>query len=346
MKRILAVLLTASLLAVSLAGCGLVREHGDVKVISVVAKGDDTAFWRAVLAGAEDAAIEYGYAITFRGTETMGQEAMPEQQRIMQLALDNEAVGVVIAAVGEGFADQLQQLHSRGIPVIEFDSGVWATDIYALKKNKCNPVVASVYTKNEEAARMSAEHLYNAVWSDIADSVGSYVVGVIQHDLSPSGYERSNGFAERFLDLVEMNPETRGKCAVHRQIRSSSARGNYQKALDHLVEEGVDAIFMTSGDVVEQVAESIAKNREKYSEIVFTGFDAGDRQLNWMRSTEKPVLIGSVTQDAYMIGYKAVTQCVNALEARGVTAFVEIPGIWYDRSSLEERMQQGYLEEG
>ena len=350
MKRKLAAILVAATLAAGLTGCGVVEDHDNLKVISVVSKGDDTAFWRAVMAGAEDAAIENGYVITFRGTDTMGQEGMPEQQRIMQLALDNDAVGIVVASVGEGLVEELAEADRRNIPVIQFDSGVWPSDLATLKRNKCNPVVASVYTKNREAAHMSAEHLFDHVWWDIAavkdPYKDPYVVGVIQHDLSVSGVERAEGFVERFTELAEMNPETRGKYKILLQVRSSSARNNYAKALGHLYEEGVDAVFMTSGDVVEQVSEEISKTGSRYENVVFTGFDAGDRQLNWMRSMEMPVLIGSVTQDAYQLGYNAVLQCVNGMEARGVTAFVEIPGIWYNRFNLEELMEQNLIEEG
>ena len=350
MKRILSAILTALLLAAAMTGCGVVLEHDDLKVISVISKGDDTAFWRAVMAGAEDAAIENGYVITFRGTDTMGQEAIPEQQRLVQLALDNDACGIVVAAVGEGLVDLMEEVDKRDIPVIQFDSGLWPSDLATLKRKKCSPVVASVYTKNEEAAHMSAEHLFDHVWRDISRVKDSYhdpyVVGIIQHDLSPSGMDRTKGFIDRFTELAEMNPETRGKYKIISQVRSSSARDNYAKALGHLYDQGVDAVFMTSGDVVEQVAEEIQKTGDQYDEVVFTGFDAGDRQLNWLRSEEKPVLIGSVTQDAYQLGYNAVIQCVNGLEARGVTAFVEIPGIWYNRFNLEDMMEANLIEEG
>ena len=143
-----------------------------------------------------------------------------------------------------------------------------------------------------------------------------------------------------------MNPETRGKYKFDIQVRSSAARSNYVHALRHLQEAGADAVFMTSGDVVDQVAEEITKNRTPYEQMIFTGFDAGDRQMNWMRSDLKPILIGSVTQDAYALGYHAILQCINGLEARGVTAFVEIPGIWYNRYNLEQMMEIGLIEEG
>ena len=350
MKRIWAAILAFAVLSGLLTGCGRVRPSEDNKVIAVVAKGDETAFWRAVLIGAEDAALENGYYITFRGTQDMGQESIREQQEILQIAMDNEVVGVVVASVGEGLVQQLEALQERKIPVVQFDSGIWPSDYAAIKEDKKNPVIASVYTKDQQAACLNAEHLFDNVWWKIAGVKDPYndpfIVGVIQHDLSPSGCARTAAFQKRFEELAEMNPETRGKYRFDIQVRSSAARSNYVHALRHLQEDGADAVFMTSGDVVDQVAEEIIKNRSPYEHMIFTGFDAGDRQMDWMRSDLKPILIGSVTQDAYALGYHAVLQCINGLEARGVTAFVEIPGIWYNRYNLEQMMEIGLIEEG
>ena len=349
-KRILAVVLTAFLLAACVSGCGVTMKEEDIKVIAVVAKGDNSAFWRSVLEGAQDAALENGYLLTFRGPDCIGQEGMKQQQEIFQLALDNGAVGIVVASVGEGLRDQLKEAQRRHIPVIQFDSGIWASDLYALKKEKCSPVVASVYTKNREAGWLSAENLYDNVWRHIAavrdPGNNPYVVGVIQHDISSSGYERREGFIEKFTELADQNPSTRGKYEIKVLVRSGNAHNNYASALNQLYDQGLDALFMTSADVVEQVAAEIQKTGHKYDNVVFTGFDAGNVQLNWLRSNEKPILIGSVTQDAYALGYNAVLQCVNGLEARGVTAFVELPAIFYNRYNMEDLMEKGLLEEG
>ena len=45
MKKILAAVLTALMLGSLFSGCGVVTNHSDMKVIAVVAKGDDSAFW-------------------------------------------------------------------------------------------------------------------------------------------------------------------------------------------------------------------------------------------------------------------------------------------------------------
>lgn len=346
MKRLLALFMILLMMITMLPGCGVMLNDDEIKVIGVIAKGDDSAFWRAVLIGAQDAAVENGYAITFRGTENQSPQEVPVQRDLMQLALDNNVVGLVVATVGEGFTDLLTTAKERKIPVVQFDSGIWPSDLVELKKRKKNPVVASVYTKNEEAGSISAEHLYDYIWRDIAASQGQYVVGVIQHDLTQSGTFRSKGFTERFMELAESNPETRGKCTIHRKVRSARTNGRYITALQELHEENVRAVYMTSGDVVDQVVEEIRKSHGGYDDVVFTGFDAGDRQLNWLRGSETPKFIGSVTQDAYQIGYRAVEQCVHALEARGVTAFVEIPAMWYDLSNLEDMIQMNLLEEG
>ena len=98
--------------------------------------------------------------------------------------------------------------------------------------------------------------------------------------------------------------------------------------------------------MVNQVYELIEQSQGEYEHMSFVGFDGGDQQLSWIRSSSKPRLIGSVTQDAYQIGYQAVQQCVNALEARGVTAFVMLPGAWYDAENLDSMIARNLVEEG
>ena len=324
------------LLSLTLSGCVKVVENQERKIIAVAAKKDSGSFWNAVLSGAEDAASENGYGLTFRGPETDGQDGLEEQKEIIRLAMENHAVGLLVAAVGPGLADLMEDAFERNIKVIQLDSGLFDSDSYYLKKHKISPVIASVYTNNEKAAAINAEHLFSAVRQDIAGSLVPYVVGVLQHDLSPSGRDRAKGFVDAFEALAEEDPETRGKYRIEVVKCSTDRDNNYGKALEKLRKKGVRAVFLTNQEAVNQVYDQIRNCPLRYDYILFTGFDSGKKQVEWMRSTEGPKLLGSVTQDAYALGYNAALQCVNGMEARGVTAFVEIPAAWYDKENLEE----------
>ena len=346
MKKLLAFMLTVLYLALCLGGCVPIQDSSEMRVIGVVAKGEDSPFWKAVLAGAEDAATDNGYQITFRGPASEQPSEISSQREMIRLALDNDCVGLVLATIGSGFDDLLEEAYDRGIPVIQFDTGIWPVDIAALKSKRKRPFVASITTGNEKAGAVAAEHLFAEIREDIVSANGVYKLGIIQHDLSYAGEDRSKGFMEKFRELADADLSTVGKYEILRETRVGEAHHAYARAMEMLYAKGAKAVFMTNENVVNQVSELIDESQGEYDHMCFVGFDGGNRQLNWLRASSGPRLIGSVTQDAYQIGYQAVQQCVNALEARGVTAFVMLPGAWYDMENLDAMLARNMIEEG
>ena len=345
MKRIPALLLLLTLLAESLTGCVLVVDNTMPKVIGVVSKKDDSSFWNTVLSGAEDAALQNGYAITFRGPLEEGHDGVEEQKKIIDLALENEVCGLVVAGVGPGLEDRMEICHERNIPVIQFDSGLYPKDLAKLKKNKVNPVIASVYTDNVAAGELAAEKFFLAVRQDLVLSLIKYKLGVLQHDRTAAGEERCHGFLTRFEELAEADPETRGKYEIFVEKCVTEADNAYGKALDRLRSKGVRGVFLTNQEAVNQVYDQIQEHPNKYDFMVFAGFDAGKKQVAWMQQEEGARLLGSVIQNSYALGYNAVLQCISGLEARGVTAFVELDCEWYDLDNLQEMQDKGLVYE-
>ena len=143
-----------------LAGCAPQSIEGK-KVIAIVAKGESHAFWQSVKRGAMDAAKKHGYDITFRGPASESAKDLPSQKEMAQSAISNNCAALVIATIGEGFVDILAQAKQKGIPVVQFDSGIWANDLEALDGAGKNPIIASVATSNRLAAALAAENFYN-----------------------------------------------------------------------------------------------------------------------------------------------------------------------------------------
>ena len=148
MKKVLSLILVAVMLMVALVGCGGAGNDAGDKTIAVVAKGESHAFWQSVKAGAEAAGAKYGYKITFRGPASESAKDLPSQMEMVQTALSNNASAIVLATIGEGFVDLLTQAKDSNIPVVQFDSGIWANDVAALDAAGKNPLVAHVATSN------------------------------------------------------------------------------------------------------------------------------------------------------------------------------------------------------
>lgn len=317
------------------------------KTIAVVAKGESHAFWQAVKKGAEDAGKKYGYSITFRGPASESSSDLPSQKEMVQTALSNNVSGLVVATIGEGFADMLTQAYDKKIPVVQFDSGIWEADLKTLDSQKKNPIVSSVSTSNKKAAALDAENFFKEIKEEIAKSKDSYVIGVIQHDETQTGIDRATGFIEKFTELADADATTKGKYKIEKEVKPGDANNAYIDALNALVEKKAKAVFMSNEGVVKQVSDAIASNAGKYDGVVFCGFDAGTKQIQWMKNADaKSKLIGSVAQDSYSIGYNAVEQCVFAIEGKEVKTTVDIEGQWYDATNIDKMIQENIVYEG
>ena len=345
MKKILSFMLVAVMLMITLAGCGSSGEVAGDKTIAVVAKGESHAFWQSVKAGAEAAGAKYGYKITFRGPASESAKDLPSQMEMVQTALSNNASALVLATIGEGFVDLLTQAKDSNIPVVQFDSGIWANDVAALDAADKNPLCAHVATSNYLAAGTVAENFFAALKDEIAAS-DSYIVGVIQHDETQTGIDRAAGFIDKFIELADADASTKGKYKIEKEVKPGDADNAYKAALEALAEKGASAIFMTNEGVVKQVYDAIGAAGTKYDAIKFAGYDAGTKQIEWMKKTTGPKLVGAVAQDSFQIGYQAVEQAVFALEGKEVTEKVDISGAWWNATNVDEMIEKNLVYQG
>ena len=355
-KKVLSVLLagvmTASV-AVAFTGCNNEGTDSNVsggsgnksKTIAVIAKGESHAFWQSVKAGAEAAGKEAGYTVTFRGPASESAKDLPSQQEMVQTALSGNPAAIVLATIGEGFVGHLEQAFDKKIPVVQFDSGIWAKDVETLNNNNKNPIVSSVATSNKLAAALVAEKFFESVKADIAKA-DKYVMGIIQHDETQTGIDRANGFKDKFKELVEADASTKGKVEFAHETKPGDANNAYKEALEALYEKKANAIYMCNEGVVKQVSDAIAAAGTKYDKIKFCGFDAGTKQIEWMKKTSGAKLVGSVAQDSYQIGYEAVKQAIAAAEGKTVEKEVAISGAWWDAANVDEMIKKNLVYQG
>ncbi len=164
-RRLVAVLVVIGMLSTMLVGCSSSEgtnestetkaeepgsqaeaETEDDKYIAMIALGFSHQYWQAVKQGAEEAADELGYRITFEGPE---QETMVDKQvDMLKTAIQNNPDAICMAAIDtESVAGILQEEKAKGIPVIGFDSGVGEAESDA----KCS-------TDSMAAGALAAEH--------------------------------------------------------------------------------------------------------------------------------------------------------------------------------------------
>ena len=341
MKKFIALLL-ALVMVLALAACAPADSEGTQGAqggeavgkgtIAVIAKGETHAFWQAVKAGAVDAGKAAGYEVTFRGPTAESEEYVNQQREMVQAALNNpDTKAIVLATIGLGFADELTSAFDKKLPVVEFDSGLYSggADITEGK----DPTIGGVATDNKAAAAVVAENFYKYL-KDNNLAVDGYKVGIIQHDSTSTGIDRAAGFKEKMEELAKADNIT---LDINLQVKANNA-GEYKLGLTALKEFGAQSIFMTNEGVVNEVFPEISDNAAEYKDILFCGFDAGTNQYNWMKDAGATyaLLVGSVAQDSYNIGYKAVEMAIQKLDGKEVSD-VGIAGVWYTAENIDEQ---------
>lgn len=328
MKKLIALLLVL-VLAVSLVACA---NTGSGKgTIAVIAKGETHAFWQAVKAGAVDAGKAAGYEVTFQGPTSESESEVPNQRNMVQAALANKSTkAIVLATIGLGFSDELVAAYDKGLPVVEFDSGLYNNNADVTSGK--DPVIGSVATDNRKAGAVVAENFYAYLKAQNV-LVNGYKVGVIQHDATSTGIDRAEGFIEKINELAAADSIT---LEINRQEKQNNA-GEYKLGLTALTEWGAQAIFMTNEGVVNEVFPEVKDNAAPYKEILFCGFDAGTNQYDWIKDAGAScaLLVGSVAQDSYSIGAEAVKLAIAKLEGKEVKD-VGIGGQWYNKDNIDE----------
>lgn len=348
-KRVMCIVFAMAMvcaLVIGMVGCD------NSPVIAVVAKGETHAFWQSVKSGAEAAGAKYGYKITFKGPTEESEKYVPEQREFVTQALNNaNTKALVLATIGTGFVDELVSAYDKGIPIVEFDSGLYnnGADVTAGK----DPRVSAVASDNRAAAGVAAQKFYENQKTQIeaATTADPYVVCIIQHDASQTGIDRANGFKEKIDELAAAQIKA-GAFESYIDERTNDGK-QYKAALQAaLTREAnlgtADAVFMCNEGVVNECYPEVTDNLAKYADIIFCGFDAGDSQIDWIKGKVAGAgkLIGSVAQDSYQIGYQAVEQAAFAAEKKTVTKKIGIPGTWYDSTNIDEMIEKNIVYKG
>ena len=332
MKKLIAMLLVLVMIC-GLVACGT-PDSGE-KTIAVIAKGETHAFWQAVKAGAVKAGEEAGYKVTFQGPTSESESEVPNQRNMVQTALNDKSVkAIVLATIGTGFVDELVTAFNNKIPVVEFDSGLYAggADITPDK----DPTIGLVATDNRKAGALVAENFYAYLKAQNVLANG-YKIGIIQHDSTSTGIDRAEGFVEKINELAAADSIT---LDIQLEKKQNNA-GEYKLALSSLKEWGAQSIYMTNEGVVNEVYPEVKDQVDAYKNILFCGFDCGTNQYNWIKDggATCALLVGSVAQDSYTIGYESVKMAIAKLEGKEVKD-VGIGGQWYNADNIDALKDQ------
>jgi len=322
--------------------------------IPVISKGLQHQFWQTVKSGSEDAAKKYGVSITFEGPAS--EADIQDQVKMLQNALAKDPAAIALAALDtNAVRDQLQEALRRKIPIIGFDSGV------------PNPPKGSIYatasTDNYAAAGLAADKMFAVLKDKIAAATAANPVTIVVMNQDASGeslLSRGKGFRDRLVKLITQagrpagdirvigNPAyiaadspTGGKAVTIDMVvpaspRTQDATAAANAVFNRVKSDNIIGMFCSNeGTVVGVLAATNdgAALATTYKGLVVVGYDAGAAQKNAVR---KKLFLGSITQDPYQIGYKAVELAYKAAKGEAV-ADLDTGAKFYDSTNMDQK---------
>lgn len=175
-----------SLLALLALAAGVIGGRGpsganakDKRLIAVITKSTESAFWKSVFAGAGAAGTEYNITLTFQGPPM--EEDYEAQNQMIRQAVEDGADAIVFSAVDyNANADAITQAAQSGVRVVVIDSDVNSPQV------SCR-----IGTDNYAAGRMAGEAALRCGGEKLH-------IGIVNYDVnSANGQQREKGFRER-----------------------------------------------------------------------------------------------------------------------------------------------------
>ena len=268
-KRVLATLMSVSLVAALLVGCGdsgstpasssndssanatatsgdtssadtattdtattdTATTGGDYK-FEIIVKSYQSSYWQAAVTGVNQKAEELGVTVNCTGPNA--ESDIADQVNMLNNAINSAPNGIGLAACDqEACLDALQTAMDKGIPVVCFVSGIPSAP--------AGSVYATIATDNYAAGATAAENLYPALKDKIANASAPVRIGEVnQEATSESITSRGLGFIDKFIELATADGKTVAVIGNEYYVNNCKDKGDEASA-DVIIEVAVPA---------------------------------------------------------------------------------------------------------
>ncbi|MBI5708073.1 MAG: substrate-binding domain-containing protein [Armatimonadetes bacterium] len=270
--------------------------------IAVIPKGTTHEFWKAIHAGAEDAAKELGVEIIWKGP--VKEDDKDGQIKVVESFIDEKVSGIVLAPLDDtALRAPVDAAADAGIPVVIIDSDV-KTDKYA----------SFVATDNKKGGQMGGEHL-----AQLLGGKGKVVMLRYQTG-SASTMNREAGFLEAMKaspGITVASEEQQGGATTESAMAASeNLIGRFKKPDGSL---SIDGIFCPNESTTFGMLRAL-QDAGLAGKVKFVGFDSSAKLVDGMKGGQ---VMGLVLQNPYKMGYEGVKTIVAAIKGEKVEKRVD-----------------------
>ena len=348
--------------AVLVLSCTFVsKTNADEIYIPIVSKGDQNDFWQQVKLGANDAAKKYNVKTTFEGPAS--ESDVSAQVEMLNNAMVKQPAAIVLAAIDTtSVFDQLEQCRDNKIPVVGFDSGV--------PNAPKGAILANASTNNYNAAGIAANKIFEVIKDKISAATSEKPVTIVVMNSDASGeslLSRGKGFRDTMVDLIinktklsakdikvtgnsayiaKKSPQSGDKVIIDMVVPAScsatDATASAIAVLNSVEDKNIISMFCSNEATVKGLLAATTDGEDlayKYKDLLVLGFDAGAGQKNAVR---KGYFYGSITQDPYSIGYKAIELAYKAVSGEKISD-VDTGAKFYDSKNMDNADIKGLL---
>jgi len=308
----------AALVGIVLSGCSKDDSSGggattspaattapaDKPQIAVIAKSTTNAYWKAVKAGADEAAAEANVDIIWTGPDSETNHT--QQANMVDNMVTRGVNGIVLAPTNvDALVRPVEEAVAKGIPVILIDSTV--------KSAKPLSVIA---TDNYAAGQQAAEALIKAMGTN--RKYGGKVIMLRFLEGSGSTEAREKGFADRIVREPGLS------MATSMYTRGGGSTTDAADTADALLRQfinnnelQVDGIFASNQPTAIGMLRKLDQFRAQGVTIdaPYVGFDAHEILLAGIRDSK---IAAIVTQDPKKMGYLGVKSMAAYLKGEKI----------------------------
>jgi ribose transport system substrate-binding protein len=292
------------------------------KQIAVIAKSTVNAYWKAVEAGARQAAAEKNVELIWDGPDS---ETNHDQQAgMVDNMVNRQVAGIVLAPTNvNALVRPVESAVARGIPVVLIDSTV-----------NSNKPVSTIATDNYAAGGQAAEALIAAMGPN--HKHGGKVIMLRFLEGSGSTEAREKGFADRIgkepgLTLADsMYIKGQGSTTD----AADTADALLRRFLNNNVLE-VDGIFASNQPTAIAMLETLEKFKAQGNnvDVPYVGFDSHEVLLKGIRDGKIAAL---VVQDPKKMGYLGVMTMMKVLNGEKVDPKIATAAATVTKANIDD----------
>jgi ribose transport system substrate-binding protein len=267
---------------------------------AVIPKGMTHEYWKAVHAGADDAAKELGVEIIWKGPPTES-DRMSQKDTVANFVNDKVS-GIVLAPLdNKVLGDAVEEAKQAGIPVVIIDSG--------LADEFKDSYVSFIATDNEKGGEIAGQRMVELLKGKGRVIMMRYQPNSASTDLREEG----------FLKVMKATP---GITMVSDNQYGNATKESAAKTGETLLARfmkpdgsfGADGIFCPNESTTYGML-TVLQQSNLAGKVKFVGFDSSDELI---KALEKSSINGLVVQNPYKMGYDGVKTLYKSIKGQKV----------------------------